>query len=48
MIINIVNLVMVVIRPAKKDDCDSIMTLIRELAQFEKMPEQVKMLLECC
>ncbi|XP_033731252.1 diamine acetyltransferase 2-like [Pecten maximus] len=31
------------IRPAVQGDCEEILRLIQELAEFEKMPEQVKM-----
>ena len=34
---------MYAIRKAVKTDCPAIMTLIRELAEFEKMPDQVEM-----
>ncbi|MES2480273.1 MAG: GNAT family N-acetyltransferase [Bacteroidota bacterium] len=31
----------IVIRPAKREDCPAMMELVRELAVFEKAPEQV-------
>ena len=36
----------IVIRPAVKDDCPRLMELVRELALFEKAPEQVTVSLE--
>lgn len=35
-----------IIRPAVQDDCEEILRLIQELAEFEKLPEQVKMTAE--
>jgi len=34
---------MELIRPAIATDCDAILSLIKELAVFEKMPDQVEM-----
>ncbi|KAK7482871.1 hypothetical protein BaRGS_00025904 [Batillaria attramentaria] len=31
-----------ILRQAKEEDCEEIMRLIKELAEYEKMPEQVK------
>lgn len=36
----------IIIRPAKKEDCSRIMELVRELALYEKAPEQVTVSLE--
>lgn len=36
----------IVIRPAKAEDCAAMMELIRELAEYEKAPEQVTVTLE--
>ncbi|KAF6198799.1 hypothetical protein GE061_006822 [Apolygus lucorum] len=32
----------VLVRPAKRDDCGEIIRLIKELAEYEKMPEKVE------
>lgn len=36
----------IILRPAKKEDCARIMELVRELALYEKAPEQVTVSLE--
>ena len=36
----------ITIRPARKEDCSRIMELVRELALYEKAPEQVTVSLE--
>ena len=37
---------MISVRKALETDCDAIMALIKELAEFERMPDQVQMTAE--